>query len=226
MPDPTGWMPGVDHIATQEWGYSDVAEDQMYPQAVMHHVMQGYWQTMADWARNSNGGKSAHFIVRRDGHIAQTVSIWNPAWHAGDVNNPSWSGISRFGPNPNKYTVGIEQEGFSISPKPAYSEDYLYDAANPWPQAMVDAVIRINQWVFQSCANWMRPTEETVITHSMTNRASRAQDPGDLWRTTVLPQILSSFQTPAPAPPSGDAIARELIRESIGLLQRAEVAIK
>src|SRR5688572_809952 len=137
MADPTGWMPDVEQIPTQEWGYPDVAEDGMYPQAVMHHLMQGYIGTMVGWAQNCNGGKSAHFLVGRDGRIVQTVSIWNPAWHAGDVNNPSWQLMSQFGTNPNKFTVGIEQEGFSISPRPAYSEDYLYDAAHPWPEAMI-----------------------------------------------------------------------------------------
>lgn len=47
---------------------------------------------------------SAHFVVRRDGHVLQFVSTDRRAWHAGVS---SWRGR----PNCNDYSVGIELEG-------------------------------------------------------------------------------------------------------------------
>lgn len=47
---------------------------------------------------------SAHFFVRRDGHIIQFVSCLKRAWHAGES---SWQGCSRC----NDFSIGIELEG-------------------------------------------------------------------------------------------------------------------
>lgn len=204
---PDGWMPGVEQIRTQDYGYASMPDDGMYPFAVMSHVMQGYQSTMDGWARQTGIGKSIHFSVSRTGRIVQYVSIWDPAWHAGYVNSPSWTlypalSASR-GANPNLYTVGIEHEGFSIVPP--YSYDYLYGAARPWPAALVDASIRIHRFVFDACnryGDWIgQPGEKNVITHSMVDKANRPQDPGDLWLSAVRPAIISALQ-PAPPPPA------------------------
>lgn len=47
---------------------------------------------------------SAHFLIRRDGHLIQFVSCLNRAWHAGVS---SWQGRERC----NDFSVGIELEG-------------------------------------------------------------------------------------------------------------------
>lgn len=219
MPDPTGWMPvepgKVVHIPATEWGYPDIREDDMWPQAVINHVMQGYRRTMDDWARSPQPeGKSVQFGINRAGEIAQYVSIWNPSYHAGDVNRPDgWGAVmlGRYGPNPNKWSIGVEWEGFSI---PAVyngvrADDYLYDAAHPWPDAMVQAAIKIHQFVFHSTQQLVDATDkqDRILTHSQTNGATRAQDPGDYWIATVKPRITAAvlqalLQLPAtPAPP-------------------------
>lgn len=57
-----------------------------------------YYQTIA-------GLKvSAHFFVRRDGHIVQFVSCLERAWHAGVSG---WQGRSRC----NDFSIGVELEG-------------------------------------------------------------------------------------------------------------------
>lgn len=62
-----------------------------------------YYQTIA-------GLKvSAHFFVRRDGHIIQFVRCLKRAWHAGES---CWQGRSRC----NDYSVGIEVEGADTVP--------------------------------------------------------------------------------------------------------------
>ncbi|NOT66515.1 MAG: 1,6-anhydro-N-acetylmuramyl-L-alanine amidase AmpD [Methylotenera sp.] len=47
---------------------------------------------------------SAHFLIRRDGHLIQFVSCLQRAWHAGQSN---WQGRERC----NDFSVGIELEG-------------------------------------------------------------------------------------------------------------------
>jgi AmpD protein len=52
---------------------------------------------------------SAHFLVRRDGALAQFVSVARRAWHAG---SSSWRGRSRC----NDFSVGVELEGVDTGP--------------------------------------------------------------------------------------------------------------
>lgn len=223
MADPTGWMPGVEHIPAREWGYAGIREDDMWPKAVMHHVMQGFRRTMDDWARSAQAeGVSVQFGINRAGEIAQYVSIWNPAYHAGDVNRPDdWGAVmlGRYGGNPNTWAVGIEWEGFSKDPI-AYDYDYIYGPAGqpdrfkgrpmqPWPEPMVQAALRIQEFVFRSTEELLHATDraERVLSHSQTNQATRAEDPGSYWIATVKPRLVAaarnlSVPLPEPAPPS------------------------
>lgn len=222
----SGWMPGVTRIPNADHGYPDVPVDDMWPKAAMFHVMQGFRRTMDDWALSPvSEQKSSHFGISRTCtqciggvncpnpllHIRQYVSIWNPAWAAGDVNNPDPWGqtmLNRYGPNPNKWAIHIEGEGFSI---PVYSNgqqvhDYIYDRDHPWPEAMVQASILILKfvlWSTQPLADEPRK-QDLILTHSQTNRASRAQDPGDKWITDVKPRLSAAVMEPfaVPAPPS------------------------
>jgi len=206
MVDPSGWMPGAEKIETSAWGYPDLGEEQMYPQAVVNHVAQGYMQGLINIAQSPDPGKSWHFSVGRDGRIVQHVSIWNPAWHAGDVNAPSWPLYADLAAqlgrsNPNRMTIGIEQEGFSVDP--GYAYDYIYDAEHPWPEAQIASLIKIHEWFFGACG-WLKGKGDAdhVITHSMLNARSRAQDPGDFWLATVRPRILAALQPGAIPGPS------------------------
>jgi N-acetyl-anhydromuramoyl-L-alanine amidase len=52
---------------------------------------------------------SAHFFIRRDGHLIQFVPIHRRAWHAGVS---SWQGRERC----NDFSVGIELEGCDSKP--------------------------------------------------------------------------------------------------------------
>ena len=73
--------------------------------------------------------KSAHFTIGRDGYVEQHVSLKRSAWHAGRIRRPTWHLASelregQWPPNPNRRTIGIEHEGFSVPP--TYSYDYVY----------------------------------------------------------------------------------------------------
>ena len=52
---------------------------------------------------------SAHFVIRRDGHVQQFVSCDQRAWHAGVS---AWRGRE----NCNDYSIGIELEGLEGEP--------------------------------------------------------------------------------------------------------------
>lgn len=52
---------------------------------------------------------SAHFLIRRDGHLLQFVSCHDRAWHAGVS---CWQGRERC----NDFSIGIELEGCDVRP--------------------------------------------------------------------------------------------------------------
>jgi AmpD protein len=62
-----------------------------------------YYQTIAELK------VSAHFFVRRDGHVMQFVPCLQRAWHAGAS---SWQGK----PSCNDFSIGIELEGSDHQP--------------------------------------------------------------------------------------------------------------
>ena len=177
-----GWMLDVDHIGTTMYGYTDVPPDTMEPIAVINHIMQGYARTMIEWAETNSVQKSAHFIVDREGNITQTVSIYSPAWHAGRTAKTTWKSFP--GGNPNKYTVGIEHEGFSVDP--GYGYDFIYE--DEWPEAMMQASDKIHQWVLGELG--LEANDQTVIGHNETDGVSRANDPGPAWSKDTLLNLI------------------------------------
>jgi N-acetyl-anhydromuramyl-L-alanine amidase AmpD len=200
MPDGRGWMPGVERIPTPTYGYADMPPGSMQPMAVIDHIAQGYITTLDRWAREGSGQVSAHFGIARTGRIVQYVSIFDPAYHAGRLDYdrqgrfvpPTWPGYVP-GSNPNRYTVGIEHEGFSTPPN--YGYDYIYDAAHPWPDAMVEASIQVHRWILEQAD--ITPAELTVIGHHELAPMSRANDPGVQWPRK---RIMAALGRPEPEP--------------------------
>ena len=204
-------MPDIDHIGTTMYGYTDVPPETMKPIAVINHIMQGYARTMIDWATNNSVQKSAHFIIDREGNITQTVSIYSPAWHAGRTAKESWKSFP--GGNPNKYTVGIEHEGFSVDP--GYGYDYIYDGS--WPEAMMDASAKVHKWILGELI--LDANDQTVIGHFETDAVSRANDPGPQWsREDLLSRITGSEDSSSPAP-SVDPAELASIKERLDILE-------
>ena len=204
-------MPDIDHIGTTMYGYTDVPPETMKPIAVINHIMQGYARTMIDWATNNSVQKSAHFIIDREGNITQTVSIYSPAWHAGRTAKESWKSFP--GGNPNKYTVGIEHEGFSVDP--GYGYDYIYDGS--WPEAMMDASAKVHKWILGELS--LDANDQTVIGHFETDAVSRANDPGPQWsREDLLSRITGSEDSSSPEP-SVDPAELASIKERLDILE-------
>lgn len=225
--DPTGWLEGIGQVRTALYGgYPDLAEDQMYPQAIVLHVAQGTFSGLMEMAGNPNSRASWHLSHGRQGQRAQHVSLWDAAWHAGIVNNPLPEArrlIAQYGQNPNTWSVGIEMEGFSAIPP--YSYDYVYGEQYPFPAQMVGAVIATIEAIRDRC-QWLKdlkPEEfvERIITHSAIDQLTRRQDPGDFFMETVMPIIRDHFLA-RPVMPPLDAPAvnySERLRDVLGHAQ-------
>lgn len=85
------------------------------PEAIVIHIMEGTLAGTDSWFGNRISNVSAHYGIGKNGEVHQYVQETDTAWHAGRVNNPSWSGMKRTTSgmyiNPNLYTIGIEHEG-------------------------------------------------------------------------------------------------------------------
>lgn len=246
--DPSGWMPTVERVPFKEFAHSGVAEDNMYPKAIVHHVMSGYFAGARSMAESSRVGvpPSWHFSIARDGRVMQHVSIWDTAWHCGidssvtpdQVVDPLVQRFRRdFGRDPNSWTIGVEHEGFSI---PVFDrngkriDDFVYGGAHPWPDAMIQASIRVQKWIWNSC-QWLvdipagNERFERFLTHAMIDPVQRPQDPGAAWDSAVWAPLVNAVfaeaaprveppappTPPPPAPAPAPAIDRDGAKEDL-----------
>ncbi|HEY3184253.1 MAG TPA: N-acetylmuramoyl-L-alanine amidase [Gaiellaceae bacterium] len=69
--------------------------------SIVIHATEGHFVGSVRWLRNPRSHGSAHFVVARDGRVAQLVSVTDVAWHAG---SNYW----------NRHSIGIEHEGFTF----------------------------------------------------------------------------------------------------------------
>lgn len=66
---------------------------------VVIHIAEGYYEGTISWCRNPRSDVSAHFVVARDGRIAQLVRTDTTAWTQGKGNG---------------HWLSIENEGFTL----------------------------------------------------------------------------------------------------------------
>ncbi len=78
--------------------------------AVVIHDTEGSFAGSLSWFQNCQAGSSAHYLIRSsDGYIVQLVRESDKAWHARDAN---------------RYSIGIEHEGYASNPD--YYTDTMY----------------------------------------------------------------------------------------------------
>lgn len=125
------------------------------------HIMEGWLLTFDSMCSRPESRVSAHAGVGRDGAVHRYVEWWEAAWHAGEVNRPTWLGLVP-GVNPNLYTIGIEFEGFS---RDGYTAEQQQSGV--W----------LLRQIWRDCG--IEPTAATVVRHSAIN-ALHAGCPGPL----------------------------------------------
>ncbi|XED74065.1 N-acetylmuramoyl-L-alanine amidase [Streptomyces sp. QH1-20] len=119
---------------------------------VVIHVVQGSYGDALRVFRNPLHEAAAHYVVRKDGHIAQTVRELDVAFHAGN---------RRF----NERSVGIEHEGYVD--RPGDFTDAMYRAS-----AVLTAGI---------CARYDFPADrDHIVAHSQVPGTDHT-DPGPHW---------------------------------------------
>lgn len=121
-------------------------------EAIVIHIMAGSLRGTDAWFGSSISSVSAHYGIGKDGAIHQYVHEEDTAFHAGIVDNPSWTRIRRSASgafvNPNFYTIGIEHEGFP---------------GQQWPAAQKDASAAL---IAEVSVRWSIPLDrQHVITH-------------------------------------------------------------
>ncbi|QHC25343.1 N-acetylmuramoyl-L-alanine amidase [Streptomyces sp. GS7] len=98
-------FPGAEWVAASPANYrrADRPDDYAVDRVVIH-VVQGDFATALKVFRDPFHEASAHYVVRRDGHVAQAVRELDVAFHAGNRGY-------------NERSVGIEHEGFVDRPE-------------------------------------------------------------------------------------------------------------
>lgn len=144
-------------------GAATFYKGQNKPEAVVLHIAQGYASTARSWALEGHFGASWHFTVCKDGTVLQHLDFHDGGYHAGipvTAPTPRWNLWKGHGINVNKYTIGIEHEGFSGAPWPEEQRQASKDLCL-WlaetlgipldidhfpPHAAIDVVNRVNDF--------------------------------------------------------------------------------
>ena len=98
------------------------------PEAIVVHIMEGTLSGTDAWFRNRDSGVSAHYGIGLTGEVHQYVHEADAAWHAGRKSSDAPWALLKSGVNPNRYTIGIEHEGY---------------ADDAWSDAMLAASARL-----------------------------------------------------------------------------------
>lgn len=89
-------------------------------QGFVIHKTEGSFKSAVEWCTNPKSQVSYHFIIDLNGEDICLVMPENTAWHAGLIKN-SKTPLTKYGTNPNLYTVGIALSGFAES-KPTQAQ--------------------------------------------------------------------------------------------------------
>lgn len=202
-----------------------VAAGQMKPQAIVIHRLGGYMagarammedRTVGD---DSDDYASWHFTIGQDGTVLQHASIFTPVWGAGVVNNPDQpvpALRTKYGANPNAWTVHIEHE------------DKAQSNFAPTEKQLA-ASVAVCKWVLSQCPQiaglrrGMWSDADTIegrfLYHSQIDGANRASDPGPLFPWEAL---VNGALTPDAAPAPTERLYTQA--EVDGMLDAAEAA--
>ncbi|MFE4859477.1 N-acetylmuramoyl-L-alanine amidase [Streptomyces sp. NPDC056670] len=137
--------------AQPNWRLADRPDDYAVDRVVIH-VVQGSFDSALRTFQDPENKAAAHYVVRRDGHIAQTVRELDVAFHAGNRKY-------------NERSVGIEHEGF-------------VEEASSFTDAMYASSARLTAAI---CARYRITVDRTHIVGHVEVPGTDHTDPGPHW---------------------------------------------
>ncbi|MER7516379.1 N-acetylmuramoyl-L-alanine amidase [Streptomyces sp. NPDC126499] len=133
------------------WRRADRPDDFVIDRVVIH-VVQGSYATAVKVFKDPGHGAATHYVVRKDGHVAQMIRELDVAFHAGNRDM-------------NERSVGIEHEGF-------------VDRPEGFTTAMYEASARLTAGI---CARYGIPVDREHIIGHVEVPGTDHTDPGPHW---------------------------------------------
>lgn len=148
----------LDHLGAEwtaasraNWRLADRPDDYGIDMVVIH-VVQGSYPSALKVFKDPDHGAATHYVVRKDGHVAQMIRELDVAFHAG---NRSY----------NERSIGIEHEGFVHR-----------------PQDFTDAMYRSSAVLTAGiCARYGIPVDRQHIIGHVEVPGTDHTDPGPHW---------------------------------------------
>ncbi|MEU0397873.1 N-acetylmuramoyl-L-alanine amidase [Streptomyces sp. NPDC006208] len=148
----------IDHLGAEwtaasraNWRLADRPDDYGIDRVIIH-VVQGSYRSALKVFKDPGHGAATHYVVRKDGHVAQLIRELDVAFHAG---NRSF----------NERSIGIEHEGFVDKPK-------------GFTDAMYRSSARLTAGV---CARYGIPVDREHIIGHVEVPGTDHTDPGPHW---------------------------------------------
>jgi hypothetical protein len=142
---------------------------------VVIHVAEGSYSGAVSWFETCAAGASAHYVVSREGRVAQCVRDEDIAWHAG------WW-------DTNTHSIGIEHAGYIDNPE--------------WfTRSMYHTSARLSAWC---CKKYKIPIDRKhIIGHSQVPGCSSGSgggvdchtDPGPYWNWNKYMRLISYYRS-------------------------------
>ncbi|KOG52261.1 N-acetylmuramoyl-L-alanine amidase [Streptomyces griseoflavus] len=160
------WVPA----APANWRQAERPDDYPIDRVVIHVVQGGYTDALRVFQSPTHGA-AAHYVVRKDGVVAQTVRELDVAYHAG---NRAY----------NERSIGIEHEGF-------------VDRPESFTPAMYASSARLTAGI---CRRYGFPADRQHIVGHVEVPGTDHTDPGPHWNWRLyLDLVRAELRRPSPA---------------------------
>ncbi|MFE7570754.1 N-acetylmuramoyl-L-alanine amidase [Streptomyces sp. NPDC057539] len=137
--------------SSANWRRADRPDDYTIDRVVIH-VVQGSYQVALKVFRDPGHGAASHYVVRKDGHVAQMIRELDVAYHAGNREY-------------NERSIGIEHEGW-------------VDEASSFTDAMYRSSARLTADI---CRRYAIPVDREHIVGHVEVPGTDHTDPGTKW---------------------------------------------
>ncbi|MFJ2174880.1 N-acetylmuramoyl-L-alanine amidase [Streptomyces sp. NPDC101062] len=163
---PSEWVAA----SSANWRRADRPEDFRIDRVVVH-VVQGSYDVALKVFRDPGHGAASHYVVRKDGHVAQMIRELDVAYHAG---NRSY----------NERSIGIEHEGYVDR-----------------PESFTDAMYRSSaRLTADICKRYAIPIDRAHIVGHVEVPGTDHTDPGPLWDWARYLKLVREAEPVEPTP--------------------------